>query len=90
MKRALALFRGFAVWHSELIQRDLLIEIRHDAVLAMHPRKLHRRARSSNRVREFPVFGIRGCEGAQHKSVRASGQSIDLFRELKSFRTISQ
>ena len=45
---------------------------------------------SSNRVREFAVLRIRGCQGAQHKGVRASDQSIGLFRKLNRLRTISK
>jgi hypothetical protein len=73
-----------------LVQRDLLIEICHKRVLAVHPRELHRRAGSSNRIREFAVLRVRGCQGAQNKGVRASDQSIGLFRKLNRLQTISQ
>jgi hypothetical protein len=73
-----------------LVQRDLLIEIRRERVLAVHPRELHRGLGGSNRIREFAVLRVRGCQGAQHKGVRASDQSIGLFRKLNRLQTISQ
>ncbi len=36
------LFRCFTIRQSEFVQRDLLIEIRHERALAVHPRDLHR------------------------------------------------
>ena len=36
------LFWCFTVRNPEFVQRDLLIEIRHERVLAVHPRELHR------------------------------------------------
>src|SRR4051812_5675680 len=42
IRRALALFHCVAVRNPELIQRNLLIEIRDHGVLTVHPRELHR------------------------------------------------
>src|SRR5262245_29676624 len=58
--RALTLFRRFPGWYPELIQRDLLIEIGRERVLAVHPRELYCKAGSSNCFREIAVLRVGG------------------------------